>query len=70
MNEFEYTIERTWLDRTIWSCGFKKRLRCKARLITYGNTVKIMNNTHVHDPKPNTIKDGLVSQVVNIIVHK
>ncbi|RZC37906.1 FLYWCH domain containing protein [Asbolus verrucosus] len=69
MNYYEYTIERTSFERTSWCCGLKKKLKCKARLVTFGSTVKVMNDNHTHEPKYYTIRDHVVSQVVNIIKH-
>ncbi|XP_056644038.1 modifier of mdg4-like isoform X35 [Diorhabda sublineata] len=47
---FEYTIERVSNEKTTWSCAFKKRYKCKARLITSRpDVVKVMNNDHNHD---------------------
>ena len=67
MNYYDYTIERATTERTIWCCGKKKSLKCKARLITYGSTVKVMNETHLHEPKEYATKECLTAHVVNIV---
>lgn len=45
----------------------KTSLKCKARLVTSGKTVTIMNGTHNHKNKGHKANDIVTSVDVNII---
>lgn len=67
LNFNEYNIEKSTYERTFWSCAFKKRTKCKARIVTFGSTLKINNGKHNHPPKLKILKDGLKPQAVYIV---
>lgn len=61
----EFTVNRRRGDRSMWKCSQYYRLKCKCRLVSYNNTVKISAN-HNHTPTyPNVTKAS--QQTVKII---
>lgn len=57
-------LERKYADKTAWTCKYKEKKKCKARLLTYGRTVKLMNSIHTHPADFNGDVDSLISTVV------
>lgn len=44
----EYRIERKLQSKTLWACAYKQGMKCKARLCTYKNCLRIYQDTHCH----------------------
>ncbi|XP_045468582.1 protein tramtrack, beta isoform-like isoform X13 [Harmonia axyridis] len=64
INRYEFMLERKYADKTAWTCKYKEKKKCKARLLTYGRTVKLMNSIHTHPADFNGDVDSLISTVV------
>lgn len=69
-NHFEYTMNghpRTIGEeqRTYWKCLMYSRTKCHARLIVYGNSARIGNEIHNHEP-PKFKYVGMSSKILNV----
>jgi hypothetical protein len=67
LNRCTYTISRKSFDKTTWMCTSYYKTKCKSRLTTSGNCVKVSGN-HNHAPNGDSEKcKNMVSQVVSIV---
>ncbi|KAL3277339.1 hypothetical protein HHI36_012690 [Cryptolaemus montrouzieri] len=66
IDRYEFMLERKYADKTAWTCKYKEKKKCKARLLTFGRTVKLMNSTHNHIADFNGDVESLISTFVNI----
>lgn len=46
----EYICEKRKETKTVWKCAMYSRVKCKARIHTYGKTLKIVHEEHNHEP--------------------
>lgn len=65
LNNHVYTTNRKFEGKTMWLCSQYQKRRCKARIISFGKTIKITAD-HNHLPGcPD--KSRAVSKIVTII---
>ncbi|KAL1488411.1 hypothetical protein ABEB36_014885 [Hypothenemus hampei] len=51
LGQYEYKVERqTTPTNMCWCCTNKEKLKCKARVITFGNHVVVKRMDHNHEP--------------------
>ncbi|XP_023014955.1 uncharacterized protein isoform X17 [Leptinotarsa decemlineata] len=62
-----FKIERRLTNKTIWCCTYKVKMKCKARCITYSNTVEVKQDNHTHEFNFRRSCQGLICQKLNII---
>lgn len=64
----EYFFEKRSSTKTLWKCTMYSKRRCRARVCTYGNTVKLTYEEHTHEPTISKEKyEKLVPYAVSII---
>lgn len=63
---FDFSKEKTNGDRTSWACSSYPKTKCRARLLTCGNVVHIIND-HNHVPKDTVLWDQ-VSCSKNVVI--
>lgn len=67
VNNYEYSINNRYENKSTWRCVKYYRRGCKGRLHTYGRVVEIINNDHNHPPT--THKTGsYVKQLHTVII--
>ncbi|KAL3277338.1 hypothetical protein HHI36_012689 [Cryptolaemus montrouzieri] len=66
LDNFEFSIEHKYAQRTTWRCKYKGRRNCRARVQTFAKTLKIMQQNHSHEPTFEGDLSNMVKTIVNI----
>nr|CAI5843125.1 unnamed protein product [Callosobruchus analis] len=66
LDNFEYRIAKQETKKTTWKCVSCDKMRCRGRIVTFGQTVKILYEHHNH-PAPSLDLSPLTPQPVKVI---
>lgn len=63
---YEYRMRRKTEKKTVWACT-RECQQCKAKVVSFGNNIQIVNKDHNHPTTFTGKYDLLKSQYVNIL---